>query len=125
MGIFSSLVQLNVLIYLISKQSLFYRNFNEPFNPLRLLNNLGYSFSINFLSEKFYKSQNLNYIINFCCLSFIFSLRQKFDINILITITAVFLQLALIHFGQIGESYYGRYAVVASTLTLFIIFPNS
>ena len=125
LGIFSSLVQLNVLIYLISKQSLFYRNFNEPFNPLRLLNNLGYSFSINFLSEKFYKSQNLNYIILIfvVCLLF-FSLRQKFDINILITITAVFLQLALIHFGQIGESYYGRYAVVASTLTLFIVFQT-
>lgn len=123
LGIFSSLVQLNVLIYLISKKSLFYRSFSEPLNLLTFLNNLGYSFSVNFFSEKFYKIQNLNYLILIfvVCLLF-FSLRQKFDIDIFITVIAVFLQLLLIHFGQIGDNYYGRYAVVASTLSLFIIF---
>ncbi len=123
LGIFSSLVHLNVIIYLLLKESFFARNFDTLSSPLVLLNNIKLSIAVNFFGEKFYKDTLLNTISLIIIIFLVFlMIKGLFQNNILIIISAVLLQLMLLYFGQVGNNYYGRYAVVASTLVMFIIF---
>lgn len=122
-GLFSVLVHLNVIIFLLTNQSFFYRNFSTSFEFYPTINNLALSFSINFFGEKLYRENGFQYF----SLIIVFALILVFINNenkhkVFITAIALIGQIILIYFGQIGESYYGRYAVVASTIAIFIIF---
>lgn len=122
-GIFASVVHLNVLIYLITQNSFYYRNFSSAFDYTKILNIIRHSFTLNIFTEKYYKEPWLKYLVTFIFIFFLFLfLKRILKNDILIILLAFTSQVVLIYFGQIGDTYYGRYAVVASTLTLFIFF---
>ena len=122
-GVFASFVHLNVLFYLVTQNSFYYRNFSSALDYTKVQNIISHSFTLNIFTEKYYKEPLFKYLVVFIFIIILFMYFKRFLKNDFYIILVAFTsQVVLIYFGQIGDTYYGRYAVVASTLTLFIFF---
>ena len=143
-GIVSSAIQINILFYkfnFVQTGSLFNRGLDTGIESSKLYNIIVDSVTFNFFGE--YKLgmvsmfshtisildryQNKDLIVSIMSTFLIFLIVSRVlykknykEVNIFLTITAIFLQIILLNFGMIGE-FYGRYAVVLPTLIVFLL----
>ena len=123
-GLVSSFTQLNVFFYTLAQESLYSGRLEQEFNLYYLLGIISNSIGINFATEGFYRLDTISKLSLFIYLSiFLISIiRKSFFGNskyILILVT-YFFQVILVYFGNPTQVFYGRYAVVASTVIFFI-----
>ena len=123
-GIASSFIQLNVFFYTLTQESLYSGRLEQEFNLDYLLSIISNSIGINFVTERFYRLDIISifFLFIYIFILLILIIRKSFFNNskyVLILVT-YFFQIVLVYFGNPTQVFYGRYAVVASTVIFFI-----
>ena len=127
-GITSSIIQLNVFFYTLFEESLYSGRLQQKINFGYLVEIFSHSIGINFATERFYRLDSISNLVLVIYLSILLFLiiRKSFFTNlnfILISLT-YFCQIVLVYFGNPTQVFYGRYAVVSSTVIFFIYMTN-
>lgn len=119
-GAFGTVVQLNILYYVYSTDSIYQGKLQLKGGFDYLFEIIKLSLTLNFMGEKFYRS-NLGIVIFFILIfSILFFMSKNINFIYLTIITSFFFQVFLIYFGQAGNSYSQRYAVVPTTVIFFL-----
>ena len=119
-GAFGTVVQLNILYYVYSTDSIYQGKLQLKGGFDYLFEIIKLSLTLNFMGEKYYRS-NLGIVIFFILIiSILFFLSKNINFTYLTIITSFFFQVFLIYFGQAGNSYSQRYAVVPTTVIFFL-----
>lgn len=123
-GITSSTIQLNVFFYTLLQESLYSGRLQQKINFGYLVEILSHSISINFATERFYRLDLISNLILLIYLSMLLFLiiRKSFftNLNFVLILLTYFFQIVLVYFGNPTQVFYGRYAVVSSTVIFFI-----
>ena len=121
-GIFASFIQLNILFFAYTSDAIFSAKVAKD-GLTYFLEILKLSANINFFGERFYRGSFLWVVTSLILLLIIsFLIRKEVNLDFYsIIIISFFSQVFLIYFGQSGDSYSQRYAVVASTVIFFVI----
>jgi hypothetical protein len=119
-GTFGTVVQLNILYYVYSTDSIYKGKLQLKGGFDYLFEIIKLSLTLNFMGEKNYRS-NLGTVIFFILIiSILFFMSKNIDFIYRTIIASFFFQVFLIYFGQAGNSYSQRYAVVPTTVIFFL-----
>ena len=123
-GAFAGFIQLNVLVFSINNRFLYEDKFQNKESFIYLLEIIKRSVSINFFGERFF-TYNIFELISVCMfILFVCFLIYKNYFSFkryYLVISCFLLQLFLLNFGQIGNNFNQRYAVVISTIAFFSV----
>ena len=123
-GIIASFVHINILFFSLSNNLLYEDKFQNKGSLTYIFEVFNGSVLINLVGEKYFKNEFLSKFSILAMLIIIYFVIYKkipFKEYYLIIIS-FFLELILLYFGQIGLEFNQRYAVVISTIFMFLIF---
>ena len=119
-GTFGAVVQLNILYYVYITDSIYQGKLQLKGGFDYLFEIIKLSLTLNFIGEKYYRS-NLGTVIFFILIfSILFFMSKNIDFTYRTIILSFLFQVILIYFGQAGNSYSQRYAVVPTTVIFFL-----
>jgi hypothetical protein len=122
LGLFGSIIQINVLFYSTNTNSIYEGKLQIKGGIDYLIEIIKLSFSINIFGEKYYRDFSNN-IFSFFIVGILIYLitKNKKDHTLLFIIFSYILQIFLVVFGQAGSNFSQRYSVVVSTISFFLI----
>ena len=123
-GIVASFVHVNILFFSLSNNLLYEDKFQSKGSLNYIFEVFNGSILINLVGEKYFKNEILSIfsiLISIVILYFVIYKKIPFREYYLIIIS-FFLELILLYFGQIGIEFNQRYAVVISTIFMFLVF---
>lgn len=119
-GTFGAVVQLNILYYVYITDSIYQGKLQLKGGFDYLFEIIKLSLTLNFMGEKYYRS-NLGTVIFFILIfSILFFMSKNIDFTYRTIILSFLFEVLLLYFGQAGNSYSQRYAVVPTTVIFFL-----
>lgn len=121
LGLISSIIQINVLLYSATTNSIYEGKLEFKGGFAYLIDILKLSVSINIFGEKYFRnfsSDIFGFLISVLLIYFV--VKKKNDLTLMLIIFVYMLQIFLVIFGQAGATFSQRYAVVTSTVAFFL-----
>lgn len=113
-------VHLNIYYFSFLNNTLGFRNLNLSFSTVQFLEIIPLSTSINLFSEKYYREDLFKLISTFFVFFSFYKSKMRNKKKYTFILLIIF-QMILIYFGSAGSQFYGRYAVVISSI-LFLFY---